>query len=92
MDFSPGRGRIIESRGGSFAEACPEGKGGRRMMHCPSCGGTGRFLLGMTTGLVTGAVIGAAMAPGHREMRRAAHKAAKKVNEAVDNLTDAMGF
>ena len=55
-----------------------------------TCGGAGKFAVGLFAGMVAGTAIGMTMAPSHRQLKRAAHQAAQKLNKAVENLTDAI--
>ena len=59
-------------------------------MNGNTCGGCGKFVMGMAAGMAAGTALGMTMAPSHRQIKRAAHMAAKRVHEAVENLADAI--
>ncbi|MCI8594072.1 MAG: hypothetical protein HFF09_02305 [Oscillospiraceae bacterium] len=51
-----------------------------------------KFLCGMSLGLMAGAAIGMSMAPRKRRIKRAAEKVVRTAGEAMEDLTDALGF
>ncbi len=51
------------------------------------------FAKGMGLGMLAGAALGAAMMPQRKSsMKRAAEKAMKTMGQAMENLSDEMGF
>jgi gas vesicle protein len=50
------------------------------------------FLLGMGLGVLAGTALGMTMVPKKKKIRRAAEKAMHTASEAMEDLTDALGF
>lgn len=51
-----------------------------------------RFAKGIGLGMLAGAALGAAMMPRKASMKKTAGKAMKSMGQAMDNLSDELGF
>ena len=51
-----------------------------------------QFLFGMGLGILAGTALGMSMAPRKKRIQRAAEKAVRTAGEAMEDLTDALGF
>ena len=51
-----------------------------------------KFLCGMGLGILAGTALGISMAPRKRRIQRAAERAIRTAGEAMEDLTDALGF
>ena len=50
------------------------------------------FLCGMGLGILAGAALGMSLAPRKKRIQRAAERAIRTAGDAMEDLTDALGF